>query len=232
MADSDKGFLGRWSQRKAALAQGKVLEEAAVPVPKADLAAADPLTAPPTQVPPASASCVADEPLPTPPALTLADARELTKDSDFKPFMAGNVTADVRNAAMKKLFADPQFNVMDGLDIYIDDYSVFEPIPESMLRQMVSAKFLNLFPDEDDTKAAVTPPPVLTLDNATAPEIDALSDAAPLAGTAPVPELPAEPGQLIPLATTATATPDDHDHSYLRLQPNHAATGPATGRGT
>jgi hypothetical protein len=29
----------------------------------------------------------------------------------------------VKNAAMKKLFADPHFNVMDRLDIYIDDYS-------------------------------------------------------------------------------------------------------------
>jgi hypothetical protein len=83
-------------------------------------------------------------------ALTLADAKLLTKDSDFKPFMAGDVTPDVRNAAMKQLFADPHFNVMDGLDTYIDDYSKSDPIPESMLRQMTSAKFLNLFDDEED----------------------------------------------------------------------------------
>ena len=33
------------------------------------------------------------------------------------------------NAAMKKLFTDPHFNVMDGLDIYIDDYRKPDPLP-------------------------------------------------------------------------------------------------------
>ena len=37
---------------------------------------------------------------------------------------------------MKKLFADPHFNVMDGLDTYIDDYGKPDPIPQSMLRQL------------------------------------------------------------------------------------------------
>ena len=92
-----------------------------------------------------------------PPALTLQDASALTPSSNFKPFMAQQVSPEVRNAAMKKLFADPHYNVMDGLDIYIDDYSKPDPIPESMLRQMVSAKFLNLFPDEP---AATAVPPI------------------------------------------------------------------------
>jgi hypothetical protein len=51
----------------------------------------------------------------------------------------------VKNAALKKLFADPQFNVMDGLDTYIDDYGKPDPLPERMLRQMVQARFLGLF---------------------------------------------------------------------------------------
>ena len=48
---------------------------------------------------------------------------------------------------MKKLFSDPHYQVMDRLDTYIDDYSLADPIPESMLRQMASAKFLQLFED-------------------------------------------------------------------------------------
>ena len=48
--------------------------------------------------------------------------------------MARDVAPEVRNAAMKKLFADPQFNVMDRLDTYIDDYSLPDPLPASMLR--------------------------------------------------------------------------------------------------
>lgn len=78
--------------------------------------------------------------------------------------MAQQVSPEVRNAAMKKLFADPHYNVMDGLDTYIDDYSNPDPISESMLRQMVSAKFLNLFPDEPAATAVpptdLSPPPV------------------------------------------------------------------------
>ena len=55
---------------------------------------------------------------------------------------------EVKNAAMKKLFADPRFNVMDGLDIYIDDYSKPDPMPDSVLRKLASAKFLSLFDEE------------------------------------------------------------------------------------
>ena len=54
---------------------------------------------------------------------------------------------------MKKLFADPHFNVMDGLDIYIDDYSKPDPIPTPMLRQLASAKFLDLFDEEEKEEA-------------------------------------------------------------------------------
>ena len=54
----------------------------------------------------------------------------------------------VKNAAMKKLFADPHFNVMDGLDTYIDDYGRADPIPKAMLRQMVQARVLGLLDDE------------------------------------------------------------------------------------
>ena len=86
------------------------------------------------------------------PALSLDDVKLLTENSDFKPFMARDVTSDVRNAAMKKLFTDPHYNIMDGLDIYIDDYSKPDPIPEAMLRAMTSSKFLKLFDDEDKDK--------------------------------------------------------------------------------
>ena len=63
--------------------------------------------------------------------------------------MAQGVTPEVKNAAMKQLFTDPHYNVMDGLDTYIDDYSKPDPIPESMLRNMVSAQFLKLFEEEE-----------------------------------------------------------------------------------
>ena len=66
--------------------------------------------------------------------------------------MGQGVAPEVKNAAMKKLFADPHFNEMDRMDIYIDDYSQPDPLPLAMLRQMNGAKFLNLFEDEDQDK--------------------------------------------------------------------------------
>jgi len=227
MAEEPAGFLGRWARRKEEARQGKVLDEPAVaPVP----APAAPLA----PVAPTQAEPIAQAPLPDadpPKAPTLDDARLLTRDSDFKPFMAGNVSPEVRNAAMKKLFADPHFNVMDGLDTYIDDYSKFEPIPESMLRQMASAKFLKLFDDEDEDKKAAAQdaaaPPRESMNNPTDETVAQSSyenpDIAP-----PEPAGPAQTSQAEP---PAAGSQPDHAHTDLRLQPDHAAPAPGAGRG-
>ena len=60
---------------------------------------------------------------------TLADVAALTRESDYSRFMATGVDGSVRNAALKKLFSDPHFNIMDGLDTYIDDYNKPDPLP-------------------------------------------------------------------------------------------------------
>ena len=93
----------------------------------------------------ATGAAAQDDPSAQPKALTLADTQSLDASSDFVPFMARGVMPQVRNAAMKKLFADPHYNVMDGLDIYIDDYSKTLPLPVETVKQMVSARFLGLF---------------------------------------------------------------------------------------
>ncbi len=51
---------------------------------------------------------------------------------------------------MKKLFSDPHYNVMDGLDIYIDDYGKPDPIPLEMLRRMAQSHALGLFADDEE----------------------------------------------------------------------------------
>ncbi len=157
-----EGFLGRWSQRKQAQRAGKTLDEPAtqpVPVvadaPDTRAPALGPQPAPVKATPdadPINQGGAAGPGAPASPAqaapLSLDDVQRLTTESDFKPFVARGVTPEVRNAAMKKLFADPHYNVMDRLDIYIDDYSQPDPLPQSMLRQMASAQFLNLFEEE------------------------------------------------------------------------------------
>lgn len=65
---------------------------------------------------------------------------KLTFNSDYRAFFHPKVGEDVRRAALKKLFSDPHFNVMDGLDVYIDDYSKSEPIPAAMLAQLKQAE--------------------------------------------------------------------------------------------
>lgn len=90
---------------------------------------------------------------------TLQDAMHLTSDSDYSAFMARGVDKNVRRLAMKKLFADPHFNQLDGLDIYMGDYNRADPLPAPMLAALRQARdFLQeqLAPGEnepDDTDA-------------------------------------------------------------------------------
>ena len=218
-----EGFLGRWSRRKIDVREGKVLEQP-VGAPLADT----PALAVPVPVPardgsgevaptPAVEQSAAAAPAEIPPP-TLDDAAALTPESDFKPFMARNVPPDVKNAAVKKLFADPRYNIQDGMDTYIGDYSKSDPIPESMLRQMASAKFLNLFEEKEEEPADAAP----AAGGQGRARDDA--DAAPAQSVA---QSYAEPD-------IASETPPDTthaDHPDLRLQPDDAAAGREPGRG-
>ena len=79
-----------------------------------------------------------------PSVVELPSIDSLTPQSDFSPFMAKDVDRQLRNQAMKKLFTDPHYNIMDRLDTYIDDYSVYTPLPLDVIRQMNIAKTLVL----------------------------------------------------------------------------------------
>ena len=82
---------------------------------------------------------------------SLPEVASLTPDSDFRPFMRSGVEPSTRNAALRKLFSDPHFNEMDGLDTYIEDYGKFTPIPPEILKQLVQSELLGLFrkPEEE-----------------------------------------------------------------------------------
>jgi hypothetical protein len=79
----------------------------------------------------------------------LPPLEQLTIDSDYRAFFHPKVGEDVRRAALKKLFSDPRFNVMDGLDVYIDDYSRTEPIPPDMLAGLRQAQNILAWAKED-----------------------------------------------------------------------------------
>jgi hypothetical protein len=144
MAD---GFLGRWSRRKAGL-EPEGLDSAAPDLkPKVT-----PSSAPQDKKTIESASTPAEEETPPP---TLEEAESIDRFApDFSAFMKPNVDPAVQQAAMKKLFSDPHFNIMDRLDIYIDDYSIPDPIPMEMLKRMVQSESLGLFRKFEDGPGA------------------------------------------------------------------------------
>ncbi len=228
MAEEASGFLGRWARRKNDALQGKPLDE---PAPAAAPPLAAKSEAPPASVAPMPAAPAGASEQPEKPLLTLEDVKLLTKDSDFKPFMASGVGPEVRNAAMKKLFADPHFNIMDGLDTYIDDYSKSDPIPESMLRQMTSAKFFKLFDDKQEATQTAAPSGA-PRENANKPAGETVAQSSdPSALAEPHALHPEQPSQPQPLSGSG-ASQEHHAHTDLRLQPDHAAPAPDAGRGT
>ena len=158
MSAEGEGFLSRWSRLKRgsgdeprAADDGVPTNRVAPNLPAAAAAPAEtsePQAAASTRAVPGSAQR-ADETHPVArdasAAPVLPPIDSLTPASDFKPFMQAGIDGATRNAALKRLFADPQFNVMDGLDVYIDDYGKTEPIPSQMLGQLL---------DEHATKLA------------------------------------------------------------------------------
>lgn len=118
-------FLSRWSRLKLEAERARAEAEEA----KAAAAA----LAPAAEAAPAAAPAPAAPALP--PVESLAGL-----ESDYSAFMEPQVDADTQRAALKKLFADPHFNEMDGLDIYIDDYTQFEPLPKATRMLLASAQ--------------------------------------------------------------------------------------------
>jgi hypothetical protein len=238
MSDAD-GFLSRWAKRKADVrsgrAAGQTTDVSAPPAPPAPVLPAATALAPmagcvpdgamlpteperPSTSAPASPDAVAApavreaEPLPT-----MEDVALLTQGSDYSRFMQRGVEPGVRNAAMKKLFSDPHFNVMDGLDTYIDDYGKADPIPASMLRRMTQSKLLGLFEaDARDTTTSEGAPVLANPDGTPVPAVAQSFQHEACDGPRPASE----------------ARPDDDD-ADLRLQQDNAAgrPGPATGSG-
>jgi len=156
---SDDHFLSRWSRRKLA---SKATASAAAVAP-AQAGAQSPATASAAAVVPAQAET--QFPSPTDPA-PLPPVESLTPESDFTPFMKAEVDPETKRKALKTLFQDPRFNVMDGLDTYIGDYSQPDPLPQGWLEKMNQFAHLGDRGQRDQEAAAAAaaeasqPPPL------------------------------------------------------------------------
>ena len=171
-------FFNRWSRQKS-----KDMDPPAAPSAT-------------EAVPATEAMPAADLPPPT-----LEDVAALGYDADFRRFVQPGVDESVRRSAMKKLFTDPQFNVMDGLDIYIGDYNTFEPMSAAMVAALLHGKALL------DPLGHLQQPAMRMLDRLSAETGDAAGDApTEPAAEAPIEAL-AEPA--VPVAPEPAATTTD-----------------------
>jgi hypothetical protein len=163
--------LRRWSRRKLEAAR----------------AATEPASAPAIVPPPPPAEARATEPVAAAETATpaLPPIESLTIDSDFTAFFEPKVDEALKRKALKQLFRDPRFNVMDGLDTYIDDYSQPDPIAPEIVREMVQGRYIFDPPKTrvNEQGAVEDVPPDVAAVESTATKPEALPAAAPAAFT-------------------------------------------------
>ncbi|MGJ9417630.1 DUF3306 domain-containing protein [Massilia sp. CMS3.1] len=151
----EEGFLRRWARVKAS-GDDAVAEAPPRPVAQPPaVPAAEPVPA--AAHPDAAVGASSEQTV-----LTIDDAAQLTPGSDFSAFVSRGVDKDVRRLALKKLFADPHFNVMDRLDMYMDDYNKPSPVSAAMLAGLQHARSALRRPEEVQAElarlAALDPP--------------------------------------------------------------------------
>ncbi|MDR9436848.1 MAG: DUF3306 domain-containing protein [Thiohalophilus sp.] len=102
--DQDRSFLHRWSRRKHDHSKP---EKTKMQAP----ALAD---APPVVEPPGSQE--------------VPDVDTLGENSEVSMFFSEQVSETLKRQALRKLFHMNKFNFCDGLDDYAEDYTLFEPL--------------------------------------------------------------------------------------------------------
>lgn len=160
--ESKETFLSRWSRRK------RESKEAAEAQPSDQ------------QTPPAE----------TPPELPRLE--DLGFDSDYTGFLHPKVDEDTKRAALKRLFSDPRFNVMDGLDVYIDDYAKPNVLPAEMLAGLRQAqRILDFAREMREQEIQAQQPATVSGPTAAALEAPRGVDASPT-------DVASLPGQILP----------------------------------
>lgn len=155
---SEENFLSRWSRLK------RTGGAAEAPAPKPVVAAA-----------PAVAS---GTPAAAPAPVALPPVESLEPGADISLFMRAEVEQGLKRQAFKKLLQDPRFNVMDGLDVYIDDYSQPDPLPAGWLEKMNQNLRLGEYREPEAKEEALAQQPAPAVEPA-AQDAAAEPDAAP-----------------------------------------------------
>lgn len=102
--NQDSTFLHRWSRRKHDQAKQ----------PDAKVSAPARAETPPVVEPPGPQK--------------VPDVDTLDEDSEVSAFFSEQVSETLKRQALRKLFHMDKFNFCDGLDDYAEDYTLFEPL--------------------------------------------------------------------------------------------------------
>ena len=90
-----------------------------------------------------------------PAAVSLPALETLDFDADFSAFMQQGVDGELRRKALRKLFMTDHYRVMDGLDVYVDDYSRPTLLPADLLQTLDHAQTLLQKTEESVPEKAV-----------------------------------------------------------------------------
>lgn len=137
-AQADGFSLSRWSRLKRAGAVATPAPESSQP--PAEAAPTGRVVTSRSGAQPASADAANAADVSAVSELSLPPLSSVSLTEDFTPFMQAKVPQALRQQALKALFREPHFNVMDGLDTYTDDYTQFEPIAPEVMATLSSWK--------------------------------------------------------------------------------------------
>ena len=201
--EREAGFLGRWARRKEA---ARTASER--PPAEADEAPSDGAAESDDAAPAPVSEDSADEVTDATPSLTDADMPDietLQPDSDVSGFFSPGVSDALRRRALRRLFHTSRFNVKDGLDDYDDDYTLLQPLGDTMthdlqrqndrLAERRQAREADHAEGESETRTE--------FENET--DTEAETDAPPAAQTSADAETPAD-------GETANPSTPDHDN--------------------
>jgi len=131
----DEPFFSRWARLKKESRDIPAAEAADSAAPPAALAPDDG-AADDVEQAPAAANAEAAEDQAAAPSLELPPLASLTAESDFSAFMQPGVDSALRSAALRKMWQNPIYGVVDDLDPFRADFAAFTPLGDIITSDM------------------------------------------------------------------------------------------------
>jgi hypothetical protein len=131
----DEPFFSRWARLKKESRELPAGDAAGSEAPQAPLTADGRSADGAEQASPPTAAETAAAPADAPP-LELPPLESLTAESDFRAFMQPGVDDALRRAALRKMWQNPIYGVVDELDPFRADFAAFTPLGDIVTADM------------------------------------------------------------------------------------------------